>query len=465
MLHDSLTLDVAINPDFSQVESNDPQVTVNQRFEVQFPEKRPFFLEEQQSLSTPETLFFSRRIVDPEFGARLTGKLGRWNLGALAMDDREPGRNSPNGGRAAIGVLRVQRDFGKRSNVGALFTERDFNGGYNRVGAVDLRLKPTDNWMIGGQAIASHTRTPDGVDSGGNAYVMNVHWQNRDYTADWYYVDRSEGFHTDLGFVPRTDIRQGQSVRPAAIPSEEQVAALVGSIPFQQQRIRSSQRTAGPLRTARPAVRNGGLHLFSVNSARTFERFQGINFLRRDSSIGVHTEYFKRFNFDGGYSVGTRINYDVPAGVKPFLAEGNEVQAQITLRPVSRMKVEEIYYLTRLRTRAGEGIFVNHLARSRLNYQFTRALSLRMIVDYNGVLENPRVDESRAPEAHHRQRAADLADSSGNCGVRRLHRPSRKSRDRSRRVAGAHHAAIRDGRTAVLHEGELSVPLLGQATM
>src|SRR5262249_907395 len=78
VLHDSLTLDIALNPDFSQVESDDPQVTVNQRFEVIFPEKRPFFLENTNFFNTPENLFFSRRIVDPEFGARLTGKLGRW---------------------------------------------------------------------------------------------------------------------------------------------------------------------------------------------------------------------------------------------------------------------------------------------------------------------------------------------------------------------------------------------------
>ena len=88
VIHDTLTLDVALNPDFSQVESDDPQVTVNQRFEVFFPEKRPFFLENSGYFTTPENLFFSRRIVDPEFGGRLTGKLGHWNLGVLGIDDR-----------------------------------------------------------------------------------------------------------------------------------------------------------------------------------------------------------------------------------------------------------------------------------------------------------------------------------------------------------------------------------------
>src|SRR5205807_4062309 len=125
VIHDSLTLDVALNPDFSQVESDDPQVTVNQRYEVQFPEKRPFFLENNGYFVTPENLFFSRRIVDPEFRARLNGKLGRWNLGVLGMDDRARGENSGAGDihqddHAVIGVVRVQREFAQQSNAGYL---------------------------------------------------------------------------------------------------------------------------------------------------------------------------------------------------------------------------------------------------------------------------------------------------------------------------------------------------------
>jgi len=129
VVHESLTLDVTVNPDFSQVESDDPQVTVNQRFEVRFPEKRPFFLENNSYFVTPETLFFSRRIIDPEFGARLTGKLDRWSVGLLAIDDRaagadldptDPARND----HAFVDVVRVQREFAKQSSFGLFWTDR-----------------------------------------------------------------------------------------------------------------------------------------------------------------------------------------------------------------------------------------------------------------------------------------------------------------------------------------------------
>jgi len=112
---DALTFDITLNPDFSQVETDDPQVTVNQRFAVLFPEKRPFFIENAGFFQTPVSLFFSRQIADPQFGARMTGKAGDWTLGALVIDDRHPGEGQPPGSvydtRALDGVVRIAREF------------------------------------------------------------------------------------------------------------------------------------------------------------------------------------------------------------------------------------------------------------------------------------------------------------------------------------------------------------------
>ena len=121
--------------------------------------------------------------------------------------------------------------------------------------------------------------------------------------------------------------------------------------------------------------------------SQIFERFQNINFRRHDANVFLHTEYLKRVTLDLNYATGTRINYTPAAGVSPFLANGGELQTTLTLRPMARLKIDEIYYLTRMWTPQAS-VFVNHLTRTRANYQFTRALSLRMIVDYNAVLEN-----------------------------------------------------------------------------
>ncbi len=399
VIHDSLTLDVALNPDFSQVESDDPQVTVNQRFEVQFPEKRPFFLENNGYFVTPENLFFSRRIVDPEYGVRLTGKIGRWNLGVLGIDDRAPGAEPDTaeppefqvGDRARIGVARLQREFGKDSNVGIMVTDREFAGSFNRVAALDTRLRLNDNWTLRAQAMSSETQTLDKTHSGGDAFNADLHGQNREWQYDLQYIDRSEGFHTDLGFVPRVNIRQlQQSINRRYHPKSKILLSwgpgLSMSGDFDHSNVQQDWSVS-------PGVNFEFARSSYVGTAHTetFERFNNINFRRSDNSIGGHSEYFKRLTLDGSYAKGTRINYDVVSSLPAFRGHGSELQANITIRPLSRLKLDEIYFLTRLYTEGPhpEAVFINHLARSRLNYQFNRELSLRFIVDYNGVLQNP----------------------------------------------------------------------------
>ena len=172
VLRKSFSLDMTANPDFSQVESDQPQITVNRRFEAYFPEKRPFFLENPSYFETPMNLLFTRNIADPQFGARLTGKAGRYAIGVLSADDRSPGESVPPddplaGKRAYFSVLRVNRDIFRQSTIGMIFTDREFAGTYNRVGGLDTRFKVRKNWWVTGQAVTSSTTLPDGTRSAG----------------------------------------------------------------------------------------------------------------------------------------------------------------------------------------------------------------------------------------------------------------------------------------------------------
>ncbi len=407
ILHDSLTLDVALKPDFSQVESDDPQVTVNQRYEVHFNEKRPFFIENNGFFLTPENLFFSRRIIDPNYGARLTGKLGRWNMGLLTIDDRAAGivagPGDPNyGDSAIIGVGRIQREFGTQSNIGALFTDREFAGSFNRVGAIDTRLHLSSKWTLSGQLMASQTKRSNGVQSGGNAWNIDLNRGDRNMYYDLSYIDRGEGFQTDLGFVNRVNIRQIQQfVNYRFHPKSKKLISfgprlyISGDMDHRNVQQDWNVNPGFQMEFARSTFIN-------VNSGEVFERFNNTNFRRRDSGFGMHSEYFKAVTVDGGMGWGTRINYSPAAGVKAFLGHGNEAQLNLTFRPGSKIKLDEIYNLTRFRTDSNSfvglatppvshpaTVFVNHLLRSRLNYQYNQQLSLRLIVDYNSLLQNP----------------------------------------------------------------------------
>src|SRR5258707_362255 len=213
ILHDSFVLDSTINPDFSQVESDQPQITVNQRFEVFFPEKRPFFLENSNYFTTPINLVFTRRIAHPEFGLRLTGKAGPWAVGVLASDDRARGERVPpsdphSGDRATFSIGRISRDILDQSTIGAIFTDREFAGGYNRVGGVDANLKLNQNWRAQGQAVSSSTLNADGTSSAGPGYKMDLERAGRKFNLQSLYLDYSPGFVTETGFVNRVDIRE-----------------------------------------------------------------------------------------------------------------------------------------------------------------------------------------------------------------------------------------------------------------
>ena len=129
----SYALDATLNPDFSQVESDAGQVTLNERFALFFPEKRPFFLEGIELFGTPQTLVYTRRIENPKAGAKFTGKLGQLGVAHLtAVDETDAGD-------AWFNITRLRRDFGRNSIAGVTFTNRDQGSRHNRVLAGDFR--------------------------------------------------------------------------------------------------------------------------------------------------------------------------------------------------------------------------------------------------------------------------------------------------------------------------------------
>lgn len=252
VIHDHFVLDLTANPDFSQVESEDPQITVNQRFEVYFPEKRPFFLENEDYFRTPIDLFFTRNIQDPSAGVRLTGKEGPYSLGIIATDDRAPGLAVPSfcpatspvcsnalaGDRSYFTIARASRDIFKESSVGAIFSDWQCpaTGEYNRVGGVDARFKFKTNWTLEGQAVTSSSNLKglnayfspagslestceynlfpfssgnfgNGTHFAGPADRIELRRNGLHFNYIGSYQDVSPGFVTLPGFVNRVDIR------------------------------------------------------------------------------------------------------------------------------------------------------------------------------------------------------------------------------------------------------------------
>jgi hypothetical protein len=217
VLKDSFVLDFTYNPDFSQVESDQPQVTVNERFEVQFEERRPFFLENADYFATETPLLFTRRIVDPKVGVKFTGRQGPWGVGTMLTNDEAPGlRVAPTdplyGEEADISVLRVFRDFGDQSRAGVLHTEREFGETYSHVSAADTYLKLNDNWLTELLMVNTENRLADGSIKTGRQTNWRFNRNGRNFNAHYHWTEQSQNFSVPLGFLSRNYTADAQGL-------------------------------------------------------------------------------------------------------------------------------------------------------------------------------------------------------------------------------------------------------------
>jgi len=418
ILKDSLVFDLTVNPDFSQVESDEPQITTNERFEVFFPEKRPFFLENASYFQTPINLLFTRRIADPQFGVRLTGKVGRYALGALFADDQSPGRQVVSSDplrdqRAYFGVVRVSRDLFKSSSVGLIYIDREFSGNlagrslssipassranFNRVGGVDGRLQFSQSWVAEFQAVASSTKFLDGTRIAGPAYVASLSRRGRKFNAGAAYSDYSPGFETLPGFVPRKDTRVlGGEVSYRWWP-ERRIHSWGPNFAVERVWDHSGTRlnlfALSELTFTFAAQSSFSLFYASENELFRPRDFPGLtsnlDFHRTTRGFSFSTNLLKQASLSGEFRFGQRVNIDPPAGQPPELVNRTSGNVTLTLRPIYRLRIDNNYLLFRLTDRSNHlSVFNNHIIRSRWNWQFNRELSLRIILQYDALLAN-----------------------------------------------------------------------------
>ena len=195
----NLTLDGTVNPDFSQVEADAGQIAVNERFALFFPEKRPFFLEGTEIFGLPRQLVFTRTIVDPLAGAKLTGKVGGANLGYLGAVD-EVGDE----GNLYVNLVRLRQDIGAASTVGAIYTDRTRNSDdFNRVTGLDGRFVMARRYTLQVQGAASWDRDNGGATSTGSLFYAQLARAGRGLTFSALFEDLSTEFRPESGFIRR----------------------------------------------------------------------------------------------------------------------------------------------------------------------------------------------------------------------------------------------------------------------
>jgi hypothetical protein len=231
----SMTLDLTYNTDFAQVEVDEQQINLT-RFNLLFPEKRPFFLENRGLFAVGKSgevdLFFSRRIgiadtgafVPIQGGARLTGNVNGVNVGLLNMQtdrvDDIPGNN--------FSAVRVSKDLRHRSSVGAIFVNRSATGdnagvdNWNRSYGLDGRFGVGEGLTFSG--FTARTQTP-GLTGRQHAYSSAVEYRQRAFNTSVSFTEVGEDFNPEVGFLERPDgYRQAtagyhQNIRTAGLTS------------------------------------------------------------------------------------------------------------------------------------------------------------------------------------------------------------------------------------------------------
>ncbi len=201
----NLSFDGTVKPDFSQVESDAGLVTINERFALFYPEKRPFFLEGIELFATPNDLVYTRQIVSPIAGAKLTGKIGRYGFGYLsARDDVEEGN-------AWFNVFRLRRDIGQDSLVGLTYTDRTGSGTFNRVLAGDMRIVFGKLYFVQGQIGNSWTHD-DNPSQSSPIWETEFDRTGRAWGFNYKLGGIGESFEARSGYVPRNNIVEGQAL-------------------------------------------------------------------------------------------------------------------------------------------------------------------------------------------------------------------------------------------------------------
>ncbi len=237
-LTSGITGDVAITPDFSQVEADAGVVDINERFAIYYEEKRPFFLEGSEIFKTPINVVYTRRIADPLYGAKVTGKMGSTSLGVLQAADRSDGLsvetlpdpvNPYLGHDANYTIARVKQDVLKSSFIGLLVGEREQLETYNRGIGVDGTLNFLDRYSLSFQRIQSWSRDRDyrgaiarlssadsaaldadlrdaaGAITQGDATRSELSRSSKGLDVGIAALDVSPRFAADMGFIRRTD--------------------------------------------------------------------------------------------------------------------------------------------------------------------------------------------------------------------------------------------------------------------
>lgn len=408
----SLMFEGVINPDFSQVESDATQISVNTTFAIFYPEKRPFFVEGSNLFKSSANIFYSRMINDPVAAGKVTGKYRTISYGLITASDRNTPFIIPDEERSYTvstnlnsysAVARGRLDFGNESFIGVIGTSRFTKDAYNFVGGVDWSYRFFDNFFFKGEFFKSSTKEEsnlsllplnkklgsteytagfNGEKFGGTAYSFEVSRLARDYSFGLFANNISPTFQAHNGFVSRNNLKQ--------LRFDQQYLVYVNnnwldrfyfytdaSLRFNNANVRKERYglISGGLMMKGQTDISGGYYLYNEETFRNVT-FDNLNkgFASISAKPSSHLGISLRVE-TGNYIY--RIN-------SPVLGSGHIISSEVKIKPISQLQIALSYSRSRLADKSNDDLLYDgYIIRSVMNYQFNKDISLRLITQYD----------------------------------------------------------------------------------
>jgi Domain of unknown function (DUF5916)/Carbohydrate family 9 binding domain-like len=410
-----LVADLTVNTDFAQVEADEQQINLT-RFNLFFPEKRDFFLENQGTFSfggvainsaggnfgggfigsnnAAPILFYSRRIglhenheVPLNVGGRLTGRAGAFSLGVLNIQtgDKEEELGAP---ATNFSVIRLKRDVLRRSSIGLLFTNRSestIGPGANRSYGIDGTFAFFENLQINTYWAGTHTDEVSSRDT--DSYRGQLDYSGDRYTVQVERLKIGDNFNPEMGFVRRDDMVRDYA-RFKFSPRPRQRSAIRkyvydGSIEYIEN---GAGRLESRERALEFALEFQSADRFSVNYTNSFE------FLPVPTLIGSVVLPVGDYQFDTfrvGYNISQQrlVSANLTAEFGTFY-NGHKTSfsaARGRVPVTNQLSVEPTYSFNHVTLEQGE--FITHLVGSRVTYSMTPLMFVSALIQYNSGID------------------------------------------------------------------------------
>ncbi len=398
-LTSDLVFDGTYNPDFSQVEADAGQVDINLRYANYYEEKRPFFLEGQDYWqfgamiedAPLQSLVYTRTIISPDYGFKLTGKFTRKDSLAMiyAQDNlpQDPLNPVPTvDEHPDFTIARYRQSLAEDGYLGALYTGHVADGGYNRAGGLDGRFRLSQTMVLSFNAFGSVTQPPSegGITpdtSKGHAATLLYEYSTRKWVVNLGYQDISQNFQVDTGFVTRTGLRRINDFVMYQIYPKSSFFQKVEPFYWGFQLYDTiydmwESLNFFVLRTYLP--RNTQLRVEGILGN---EVYMGQRFSWNGYGFRAESQVWKQLFVNAYIRRWGKVYYDPEA---PYQGYGVSSQAGLRYQPIDKLDFSfNLTYSNFFRSSDGQKIYDYTILRNRNTFQINKYLFVRAIFEYN----------------------------------------------------------------------------------